>query len=348
MSFEVKVGKVKIGNGNPISVQSMCNTRTADAFSTIEQIRSCGKLGADIMRVTVRDLDDAAALKTIKSNVTLPIVADIHFDYRLAVAAIENGADKIRINPGNIGIDANVEKVATAFKRNGVPCRVGSNGGSLEKSFVGKYADEGIALAESALAKAALLERFGVHDIVLSAKSSSLKTTVRAYEYLREHSDYPLHIGVTEAGTLKSGLIKGSAGIGALLLGGTGDTLRYSLAAAPEEEVIAGVKLLRALELGKPGVEVIACPTCGRTEYDSIALADRVEKKLAHLKKPLKIAVMGCIVNGPGEARACDIGIAGNGKRCVIFKKGEIIANVGVDEAEKRFLEEIDKLADEK
>lgn len=346
MSFEIQVGKIKIGGDNPITVQSMCNTRTADVAATVAQIRSCTALGSDIMRVTVRDQEDANALKAIKREISVPLVADIHFDYRLAISAIENGADKIRINPGNIGIDANVERVADALKSNGVPCRVGSNGGSLEKAFAQKYSDESEALAESALAKAALLERFGVRDIVLSAKSSSLKTTVKTYKYLRERCDYPLHIGVTEAGTLKSGLIKGSAGIGALLLDGVGDTLRYSLAAPPEEEVLAGVKLLRSLELGKPGAEVIACPTCGRTEYDSIALANRVERMVADVKKPLKIAVMGCIVNGPGEARACDIGIAGNGKRCVIFKKGEIIANVGVACAEEKFLEEIKKLAD--
>lgn len=347
MSFEVKVGNVKIGGGNAVSVQSMCNTHTSDVSATINQINAAAMLGADIMRVSVRDENDAAAIKEIKKHITVPLVADVHFDYRLAIKAVENGADKIRINPGNIGSDENIEKVAVCLKRNNVPCRVGSNSGSVEKKFAEKYGNNEIALAESALAKAAVLEKFGVTDIVLSAKSSSLKTTVGAYEYLHKKCDYPLHVGVTEAGTLKSGLIKGSAGIGALLLQGIGDTIRYSLASPPEEEVVAGVKLLRSLGLGKDGAEVIACPTCGRTEYDSIGLAERVEKMVADIKKPLKIAVMGCIVNGPGEARGCDIGIAGNGKRCVLFKKGEIIANIAVEDAEKLFIEEIKKLAAE-
>jgi len=348
MSFVVKVGDIKIGGENPVTVQSMCNVHTSDVEAVVGQINSAAALGADIMRVSVRDETDASAIKQIKKRIKLPLVADIHFDYRLAISAIDNGADKIRINPGNIGIDANVEKVATALKRNGVPCRVGSNSGSIEKKFAQKYGAGPIALAESALEKAALLERFGVTDIVLSAKSSSLRATIGAYRYLRERCEYPLHIGVTEAGTLKSGLIKGSAGIGSLLYDGIGDTIRYSLAAPPDEEVLAGVRLLRALGLGKEGAEVVACPTCGRTEYDSVSLAERVEKMVADVKKPLKIAVMGCIVNGPGEAKECDIGIAGNGKRCVIFRKGEIIANADSCEAEKLFLAEIKKLAAER
>lgn len=347
MSFKVKVGNLTIGGGSAVTIQSMCNTSTKDVAATVGQIQAATRAGVDIMRVTVRDETEAKAIKEIKKQITVPLVADIHFDYRLAIAAIENGADKIRINPGNIGSDENIEKVATALKRNGVPCRVGSNSGSVEKKFAEKYGNNEIALAESALEKAALLERFGVKNIVLSAKSSSVKTTVAAYRYLKSKCDYPLHIGVTEAGTLKSGLIAGSVGIGSLLLDGIGDTLRYSLAAPPEEEVLAGVKLLRTLGLGKAGAEVVACPTCGRTEYDSIGLAERVEKMVADVKKPLKIAVMGCVVNGPGEARGCDIGIAGNGKHCLIFKKGEIIANVDVKDAEKVFLQEIKKLAAE-
>lgn len=347
MSFKVKVGNLTIGGGSAVTIQSMCNTSTKDVAATVAQIQSATRAGVDIMRVTVRDETEAKAIKEIKKGITVPLVADIHFDYRLAIAAIENGADKIRINPGNIGSDENIEKVATALKRNGVPCRVGSNSGSVEKKFAEKYGNNEIALAESALEKAALLERFGVKDIVLSAKSSSVKTTVAAYRYLKNKCDYPLHIGVTEAGTLKSGLIAGSVGIGSLLLDGIGDTLRYSLAAPPEEEVLAGVKLLRTLGLGKAGAEVVACPTCGRTEYDSIGLAERVENMVADVKKPLKVAVMGCVVNGPGEARGCDIGIAGNGKHCLIFKKGEIIANVDVKDAEEVFLKEIKKLAAE-
>ena len=252
--------------------------------------------------------------------------------------------DKIRINPGNIGDESRIKMVADALKAHGAACRVGSNSGSIEKKFEQKYGRSEIALAESALEKVAILEKYGFNNIVISAKASSVPLTVKTYQYLSQKTQYPLHLGVTEAGTLKSGLIKGSAGIGALLLNGIGDTIRFSLTDKPEEEVLAGVKLLRALGLGKEGVEIISCPTCGRTEYDSISLANRVEMMTASIKKTLKIAVMGCVVNGPGEAKDCDIGIAGNGKNCVIFKKGEVYLNTSVADAEKIFLEEINKL----
>lgn len=344
MTKTVKIGNKLIGGGNAIAVQSMTNVKTANKEAVISQILSLQELGCDIIRVAVKDEEDLQAIKDIKNAISIPLVADIHFDYRLAIGAIERGVDKIRINPGNIGDESRIKMVADALKAHGVACRVGSNSGSIEKKFEQKYGRSEIALAESALEKVAILEKYGFNNIVISAKASSVPLTVKTYQYLSQKTQYPLHLGVTEAGTLKSGLIKGSAGIGALLLNGIGDTIRFSLTDKPEEEVLAGVKLLRSLGLGKEGVEIISCPTCGRTEYDSISLANRVEMMTASIKKPLKIAVMGCVVNGPGEAKDCDIGIAGNGKNCVIFKKGEVYLNTSVADAEKVFLEEINKL----
>lgn len=344
MTKTVKIGNKLIGGGNAIAIQSMTNVKTANKEAVISQILSLQELGCDIIRVAVKDEEDLQAIKDIKNAISIPLVADIHFDYRLAIGAIERGVDKIRINPGNIGDESRIKMVADTLKAHGVACRVGSNSGSIEKKFEQKYGRSEIALAESALEKVAILEKYGFNNIVISAKASSVPLTVKTYQYLSQKTQYPLHLGVTEAGTLKSGLIKGSAGIGALLLNGIGDTIRFSLTDKPEEEVLAGVKLLRALGLGKEGVEIISCPTCGRTEYDSISLANRVEMMTASIKKPLKIAVMGCVVNGPGEAKDCDIGIAGNGKNCVIFKKGEVYLNTSVADAEKVFLEEINKL----
>ena len=344
MSKAVKVGNIFIGGNNGVTVQSMANIKTSKCEEVISQIKNLQDLGCDIIRVAVKDDDDINAIKVIKKNISIPLVADIHFDYRLALKAIDNGVDKVRINPGNIGDESRVKEVAIALKSNNVACRVGSNSGSLEKKFAQKYGKTEVALAESALEKVAMLEKYGFEDIVISAKASSLPLMVKTYRYLHEKTQYPLHLGVTEAGTLKTGLIKGSAGIGALLLDGIGDTIRYSLADKPEEEVVAGIKLLRALDLRK-GVEVIACPTCGRTEYDCISLANKVEALTLNISKPLKIAVMGCVVNGPGEARDCDIGIAGNGKNCVIFKKGEVYLNIPILDAERIFIEEINKLS---
>ena len=344
MTRIVKVGSCLMGGNNPISVQSMANIKTSYAEQVIEQINRLQALGCDVIRVSVKDQDDIVALKKIKEVISLPLVADIHFDYKLAIGAIEQGVDKIRINPGNIGSEERVAMVADALKANGVACRVGSNSGSIEKKFEQKYGRSEIALAESALEKVAMLEKYGVYNLVVSAKASSVPLTVSTYKYLHEKTNYPLHVGVTEAGTLNTGLIKGSAGIGALLLAGIGDTIRFSLASPPEEEVKAGVKLLRGLGLKQSGVEVIACPTCGRTQYDSIGLANRVEELTSHIEKHIKIAVMGCVVNGPGEAKDCDIGIAGNGENCVIFKKGEVYLNAPIKDAERIFLEEINKL----
>lgn len=344
MTKTVKIGSCLLGGGRKIAVQSMANIKTSKVSQVTEQIKRLEKLGCDIIRLSVKDEEDVLALKAIKQSVKIPMVADIHFDYRLAIGAIEQGVDKIRINPGNIGGEDRIAMVADALKANKVACRVGSNSGSLEKKFAQKYGKSEIALAESALEKVAMLEKYGVYDVVISAKASSVPLTVNTYKYLSEKTDYPLHVGVTEAGTLNSGLIKGSAGIGSLLMAGIGDTIRFSLTADPEEEVKAGIKLLRALGLREGGAEVISCPTCGRTQYDSITLANRVEELTAHIEKPLKIAVMGCVVNGPGEAKDCDIGIAGNGENCVIFKKGEVYLNAPVKDAERIFLEEINKL----
>ena len=342
MTKKIKIGRIYIGGGEKIAVQSMCNIKTEKADEVILQIKALEALGCDIIRVSVKDQADAKAIRKIKDRINIPLVADIHFDYKLAIAALENGADKIRINPGNIGLEGGVKAVADALKAHKAACRVGSNSGSVEKSFLQKYGKNEISLAESALEKVALLEKYGFYDIVISAKSSSVATTVKTYRYLSGKTGYPLHVGVTEAGTLQSGIIKGSAGIGALLLDGIGDTVRYSLSAPPEEEVKAGVKLLRAVGLDKNYAEVIACPTCGRTAYDCMGLAAATEDYVANVKKPLKIAVMGCVVNGPGEAADCDLGIAGNGEECVIFKFGKPFKKVAATNAKEEFFKEID------
>ena len=343
MTKKVKIGNLYIGGGEKIAVQSMCNIKTERYGEVIEQIKRLESLGCDVIRVSVKDDADVKALAKIKAGIKIPLVADIHFDYKLAVGAIEQGVDKIRINPGNIGLESGVKAVAEALKNSGAACRVGSNSGSVEKHFLQKYGKNEISLAESALEKVAMLEKYGVNDIVISAKASSVPLTVKTYKYLSEKTDYPLHVGVTEAGTKETGIIKGSAGIGALLLCGIGDTIRYSLSASPEEEVKAGVRLLRAVGIEKNYAEVIACPTCGRTEYDCMGLAREVEDYVSNVKKPLKIAVMGCVVNGPGEAKDCDLGIAGNGEKCVIFKKGKVYKTVDSINAKREFLKEIDE-----
>ena len=343
MTKKVKIGNLYIGGGEKIAVQSMCNIKTERYGEVIEQIKRLESLGCDVIRVSVKDDADVKALAKIKAGIKIPLVADIHFDYKLAVGAIEQGVDKIRINPGNIGLESGVKAVAEALKNSGAACRVGSNSGSVEKHFLQKYGKNEISLAESALEKVAMFEKYGVNDIVISAKASSVPLTVKTYKYLSEKTDYPLHVGVTEAGTKETGIIKGSAGIGALLLCGIGDTIRYSLSASPEEEVKAGVRLLRAVGIEKNYAEVIACPTCGRTEYDCMGLAREVEDYVSNVKKPLKIAVMGCVVNGPGEAKDCDLGIAGNGEKCVIFKKGKVYKTVDSINAKREFLKEIDE-----
>ena len=342
MSKTVNIGNLKIGGGERVAVQTMCDVKTSKIAEVIMEIEEVYEIGCDIVRVAVKDEDDAAAIKSIVKASPVPIVCDIHFDYRLALKSIDAGAQKIRINPGNIGGDDKVEEVARALKSSGAAVRVGSNSGSVEKSFLEKYGKSEEALAESALKNVAILERFGVENIVISAKASSVPLMVRTYRYLAQKTDHPLHLGVTEAGSLMSGVIKNSIGIGSLLLDGIGDTIRVSLTAPIKEEVLAAKRILRSVGLEKDYVEVISCPTCGRTGYDMFSLAKSVEEAVANVRKPLKVAVMGCVVNGPGEAKDCDLGIAGGDGKCVIFKKGEVYRTVGMDRAREEFLKEIE------
>ena len=346
MSKEVKIGNVKIGNGNPVAVQSMAYVNTSKIGEVADMINELAAAGCDIMRVSVKDEEDACAIPEIRKRISVPLVADIHFNYKYALAALDGGAEKIRINPGNIGGEDKVGEIARALKSNGAAVRVGSNSGSVEKELLARYGKSEISLAESALNNVRILERYGVDRIVVSAKASSVPLTVRTYRYLKQKTDYPLHVGVTEAGTYDMGIVKSSIGIGALLIDGIGDTLRVSLTAHPKEEVIAAKRILRSVGLDRNFVEVVSCPTCGRTEYDSISLARKVEEMTAGITRPLRIAVMGCVVNGPGEAADCDLGIAGGGGVCAFFRKGVVYKKVPFAEAEKEFLKEIGKLVD--
>lgn len=348
MTKPIKVGNQIIGGNTPVKIQTMCDIKTSKIADVIKEIEEVYELGCDIIRVSVKDDDDVLALKTIKQNIKIPLVADIHFDYRLCLKAIDQGVDKVRINPGNIGSEENLEKVAKAIKESGVAVRVGANSGSIEKEFYDKYGRSAIALSESALRNVAILEKYGVENIVVSAKASDVKTTVDAYRYLHEKTDYPLHLGVTEAGSLNMGVIKGSIGIGSLLLDGIGDTIRVSLTAPITEEVIYAKRILRSVGLDNNYVDVVSCPTCGRTAYDMKGLLEKVEKAVSNINKPLKVAVMGCVVNGPGEAKECDIGIAGGDGKCVLFKKGEVYNTVDLENAEQIFLQEINNLLSNK
>ena len=343
MSKIVKIGKVNIGGGNRIAVQSMSTFKISNVDRAIEECQRLKAEGLDIMRFSVTDLEDARAFSEVKKHVDMPLVADIHFDYKLALASIDGGADKIRINPGNIGGENNVKEVAKALKSANIPVRVGSNTGSIEKEFLKKYGKNEVSLGESALKNVALLEKYGVEDIVVSVKASDVDLTVKAYEYVAKKCDYPLHIGVTEAGTEYNGVIKNSIGIGSLLLRGIGDTIRVSLSADPVREVIAGRAILSALGLVDDVVKIVACPTCGRCEWDCMQFAKKGEDYTAKIRKPLKIAVMGCAVNGPGEASDADLGIAGGKDGCVIFVKGKITKKVNKEDAQKAFFGEIDK-----
>lgn len=325
----VKIGDRVIGGGNPILIQSMTNTRTEDVKKTIEQIHRLEAAGCDIIRSTVPTLEAAESFREIKKEISIPLVADIHFDYKMAIAAIENGADKIRINPGNIGGREKLREVVAAAKERQIPIRVGVNGGSLEKELVEKYqgvTPEGIV--ESALDKVHMIEEAGYDNMVISIKSSNIPVCIKAHELLIKKTDYPLHIGITEAGTLYGGNIKSSVGLGILLYEGIGDTLRVSLSGDPVEEIKSAKTILRSLGLYHQGIEVISCPTCGRTRIDLIGLANRVEEMVADIPLNLKVAVMGCVVNGPGEAKEADIGIAGGIGEGLLIKKGEIIKKV--------------------
>lgn len=341
----VNIGGVKIGGENPIAIQSMCNTDTRDVSETVRQILALEDAGCEIIRVAVPDMEAAQAVGKIKAKIHIPLVVDIHFDYKLALEAMKQGADKVRINPGNIGDKARVKQVVDMAKANGIPIRIGVNGGSLEKELLQKYgAPTADALVESAMGHVAILDELNFFDTVVSIKVSDVPTMIDAYRKFSEISDIPLHIGVTEAGTLMRGTIKSAVGLGALLSQGIGDTMRVSLTADPVEEIYAAKSILQVLGLRKSGAEIISCPTCGRTRIDLIKIASEVEKRAANIEKPIKIAVMGCAVNGPGEAREADIGIAGGIGEGLIFKKGEIIRKVREDKIVDELMQEIVKM----
>ncbi len=347
---EVRIGDRVIGGGNPILIQSMCNTKTEDVASTVKQILDLEQAGCDIIRVAVPTTEAAEALREIKRQIHIPLVADIHFDYRLAIAAIECGADKIRINPGNIGARERVQAVTDKAREYGVPIRIGVNSGSLEKSLIEKYGGvtaEG--LVESALDKVAWIERMGYDDLVISIKSSDVMMCVKAHELISKRTPYPLHVGITEAGTVTAGNIKSAIGLGLILHQGIGDTIRVSLTGDPVEEIRSAKRILKTLGLRTGGIEVVSCPTCGRTKIDLIGLANQVEKMTAefdHLN--VKVAVMGCVVNGPGEAREADLGIAGGIGEGLLIRKGEVIRKLPETELLSALREELRKLSEER
>ncbi len=344
----VKVGDVIIGDGSPISVQSMTNTDTRDAKATIGQIRRLEEAGCEIVRMAVPDRQAAEALREIRIGVAIPLVADIHFDYRLALMAIEAGVDKLRINPGNIGDRDRVRQVVEAAKVRKIPIRIGVNGGSLDKALHLKYGGPTAeALVESALDHVRILESLNFYETVVSMKSSSVPTTVKAYQLLSEQTDYPLHIGITEAGTPWRGTVKSCAGLGALLMNGLGDTLRVSLTGDPVEEVKVGLELLEALDLRRKGIRFISCPTCGRCQVDLESIVNDLENALSGIEIPITIAVMGCAVNGPGEAREADLGIASGKGEVLLFKKGEIIKKLPENEITQAVLEIVKNWSDE-
>lgn len=329
----IQIGDKVIGGGNPILIQSMTNTKTEDVAATVAQIRKLTAAGCEIIRCAVPTMEAAEALKEIKKEIDIPLVADIHFDYRLAIAAIENGADKIRINPGNIGSQERVKAVVDAAKERNIPIRVGVNSGSLEKILVEKY--QGVTaegLVESALQKVAMIEDMGYDNLVISIKSSDVLMCAKAHEMIASQTEYPLHVGITEAGTLLAGNIKSAIGLGIILSQGIGDTIRVSLTGDPLEEVKSAKLILRTLGLRTGGIEVVSCPTCGRTQIDLIGLANQVENMVADIPLNLKVAVMGCVVNGPGEAKEADIGIAGGKNEGLLIKKGEVVKKVPEDQ----------------
>lgn len=341
----IQCGNVKIGGDAPISIQSMTNTDTRNVQATVKQILELEEAGCEIVRVAIPDEEAANAIKQIKSQIHIPLVADIHFDYRLALLAIENGIDKLRLNPGNIGDIDRVRKVVEQGKERNIPIRIGVNAGSIDKRIFEKYGEVNAeALVESAMEHIQILEHLNFEDIVISLKASDIRLTVEAYRLLSQKVSYPLHIGITEAGTLWGGTVKSSIGIGSLLLDGLGDTIRVSLTGDPVEEIKVAKEILKSLRLRSFGVNLISCPTCGRCQIDLIQLANRIEKKLMQVDKPITVAIMGCAVNGPGEAREADIGIAGGKSSALLFKKGEIIRKLSEDEIEQVLLEEIDKL----
>lgn len=342
--IQVTAGNVKIGGGAKVSIQSMLNVPAENIEGSVKQAVALEKAGCEIIRAAIPNMEAVKLIPALKEAVSVPIVADIHFDYKLALEAVEAGIDKIRINPGNIGSDDRVKAVANACANKNIPIRIGVNSGSLEKEILKKYGSPTAeALCDSALYHASLLEKFDFNDIVLSMKSSTVKTMVNAYELASKRCDYPLHLGVTEAGTERLGIIKSSAGIGSLLLHGIGDTIRVSLTADPVREIYAAKDILKSLDIEKGGVQFVSCPTCGRTKIDLISLANEVQERLRDCKKDIKVAVMGCVVNGPGEAREADYGIAGGDGMGLIFKKGEILYKVSEDKLVDALIDEINK-----
>ena len=345
MTRQIHVGPLAVGGGAPVSIQSMCNTPTENVDATVSQILRLEQAGCDIVRVAVPTREAALAIPAIKSRIHIPLVADIHFDYKLALLCIDGGVDKIRINPGNIGSPDRVRAVADGCRERGIPIRVGVNGGSLEKDILRKYGGvTAEALAESALGHVRLLEDCGFADVCISVKCSHVPVNMAAYRLLHQRTVYPLHLGVTEAGTPDMGVLKSAIGIGGLLCQGIGDTLRVSLTADPVEEVLAAKRILQAIGLRRSGPDLIACPTCGRTKYDMLPIAREVERRLQGCTKPITVAVMGCVVNGPGEASAADVGIAGGDGEGLLFAKGNILRKLPQDKLVDALMEEIDKL----
>jgi len=345
----VCIGNVLIGGTAPVSVQSMTNTKTDNVEATVEQIKALYMAGCDIVRVAVPDMSAARAIEQIKGNIDIPLVADIHFDYRLAIAAMESGVDALRINPGNIGNCEHVAMIVTEAKKRHIPIRIGVNAGSLDKVILEKYGGHATpaGMVESALQHIAILEKLEFYDIKISLKANDVPMTIKAYQLMSETVNYPLHLGITEAGTIKSGIIKSAVGIGALLAQGIGDTIRVSLTGDPVAEVRVANEILKSLGLKEYGPTLVSCPTCGRCNIDLAAIAEEVEKKLSTVRKPIKVAVMGCVVNGPGEAREADIGIAGGKGQGLVFRRGEIIQTVAEDQLLAVLFAEIDKLIEE-
>ena len=345
LTREVKIGSLKMGGTNPIIIQSMCNTDTRDVEATVAQILALEKAGCELVRVAIPDMAAADAVGEIKKRIHIPLVADIHFDYRLALRVIELGIDKVRINPGNIGDEARIKQVVDMAKEKQIPIRIGVNSGSLEKELVEKY--DGVTpqgLVESAMKHVHILEKFGFYDIVVSIKASDVPFSIEAYRLLSEAIPYPIHVGITEAGTPYARTIKSAVGIGTILAMGIGDTIRVSLTGDPIEEICAAKEILKSLGLRQFGVTFISCPTCGRTEIDLISIANEVEEKCRSIQKNIKVAVMGCVVNGPGEAKEADLGIAGGKGVGLVFKKGEIVRKVSEDKLVAALMEEIDRI----
>ena len=346
-TLQVRVGAVPVGGGAPVSVQSMTNTDTRDVDATVAQIERLTRAGCEIVRVAVPDEAASKALSEIKSQISIPLVADIHFNHRLALEAIARGVDKLRINPGNIGARARVEAVARAAQDRGIPIRIGVNSGSLEKDLLERYGGPtAAAMVESALRHVAILESLRFEEIVISLKASDVPRCIEAYRLMSEKARYPLHVGITEAGTPRVGTIRSSVGIGVILAGGIGDTIRVSLTGDPCEEVYVGFEILKSLDLRERGPVIISCPTCGRTEIDLVGLAERVEERLKTCDRPIKVAVMGCVVNGPGEARDADVGIAGGKGSGLLFRRGKVIRKVAEEDLLDALMEEVNQIAE--